>query len=449
MKWKFLLLGLSLVTMQSAFAATGLAEGSKYGSGEDSIRCLENLSLYSQYYKMKDYTSAYQYWKVVYEECPKAGGRTLYANGAFLIANRLVAETDAAKKQAVFDELMACYDQRMKYFGNDKNYPESWIKGRKAVDYLKFSTDAEAYKTVLPWLTESVEDRKEMSDADVLNAYFFQLEKQYQSDKAKYAESFIDDYLRVGGYVDQRVAAADKYQEAFKQVRDNIDQVFVASGAADCATLDKVFAAKVEAEKDNSEALSMVIKLFRKAKCQESEVYFQASIYAHKLNPTAETAAGCAYQSFKKNEYADAIRLFEEAITLSDNNSDKYEYSYTVAALNQKIGSYSAARQAARRALEFEANHGEPYILIAQLYADSKIYPDDPILSKTVFWAAVDKLEKAKSVDPNCAARAQQLINSYKKYYPTKEDVFFKPELKPGAAFLIGGWIGESVICRD
>ncbi|MBP5318660.1 MAG: tetratricopeptide repeat protein, partial [Paludibacteraceae bacterium] len=235
----------------------------------------------------------------------------------------------------------------------------------------------------------------------------------------------------------------------FKQVRSDMDIMFVASGAAECNVLNQVFAPKVEANKENAEALSSMIKLFRKAKCQESEVYFQASIYAHKLNPTAETAAGCAYQSVKKKEYSNAIALFEEAISLSDDNSDKYEYSYHIALLHQASGSYTAARSAARRALEFEPNHGEPYILIAQMYADSKVYPDDAILAKTVFWAAVDKLEKAKSVDPECAAKAQQLINTYKKYFPTKEDVFFKPELKPGAPFQIGGWIGESVICRD
>jgi hypothetical protein len=70
-------------------------------------------------------------------------------------------------------------------------------------------------------------------------------------------------------------------------------------------------------------------------------------------------------------------------------------------------------------------------------------------LAKTVYWAAVDKLEKAKSVDPSCAAEAQKLINSYRQQYPSKEDVFFKPELKPGTTFHIGGWINEDVRCRD
>ena len=66
-----------------------------------------------------------------------------------------------------------------------------------------------------------------------------------------------------------------------------------------------------------------------------------------------------------------------------------------------------------------------------------------------MYWAAVDKLEKAKNIDPDVAEQAQSLINQYRKYYPSKADVFFKPELKVGESFHIGGWINETVRCRD
>ena len=47
------------------------------------------------------------------------------------------------------------------------------------------------------------------------------------------------------------------------------------------------------------------------------------------------------------------------------------------------------------------------------------------------------------------AEKANTLINSYRKFYPTKEEVFFKPELSPGSSFTVGGIINESVRCRD
>lgn len=452
MKTKNIILSaLALCCSMSAFAVKGVEDGSKYGTGEDSIRCLENLSIYTQYYKIKDYKTSFDAWKVVYEESPLANGRNLYSQGAFLIAYKIGSTQDAAEKKAYFDLLMDCYERRVKYFGQDAKYPETYIRGRQAMDYLSYSNDAKPLDKVLPWLQMSVEGLGQKADADVINAYFIQLEQQYQSDKAKYQESFINNYLKLGDLLDARVAQADKFADNYKLVRNNINQIFSASGAADCATLETVFGPKVVAAKEDAAALGTMISIFAKAGCKESDVYFEASAYAHKLNPTAATAAGCGYQSAKKKEYTKAIQYFKEAVALEEDAAQKYDYYYTMAALYMQMGNYQDARQSAYKALEMEANHGEPYMLIAQMYADASRNPlsDDKILAKTIYWAVVDKLEKAKSVDPSCAEKAQQMINTYRKYFPSKEDVFFKPELKPGESFYIGGWIGESVRCRD
>ncbi len=449
--FKYILMIGAFISSISAYSAKGVDDGSRFGTGEDSIRCIENLSLYSSYYKIKDYESAYNSWKIVYDECPKAGGRTLYSQGAFLIATKMSKEKDVVKKQEWFKMLMECYDKRIQYFGDDKNYPGPWIRGRQAIDYINYSGDVDLITKALPWLKTAVDYMGEQCDADVMNAYFQMLEKQYESNKDQYRTNFINEYLRLGSILDGRIAKADKYVPNYQLVRNNINQMFTNSGAADCATLEGVFASKVETSKDNVDELGTIITLFSRAGCKESDVYFKASLYAHKLNPTAETAAGCGYQATKKKEYSNAVRFFNEAIKLADNDSVKYEYQYIIAALEMQMDHYTEARAAARRAIELDPSNGAPYILIAQMYADNSHnpYTDDKILAKTVYWAAVDKLEKAKSVDPSIADKAQQLINTYRKFYPSKEDVFFKPELNVGELFLIGGWIGETVRCRD
>ena len=102
MKIKTLLLAIATMVVLPSFAVKGIEDGSKFGTGEDSIRCLENLSLYTNYYKIKNYDLAYDSWKVVYEECPIAAGRTLYSQGAYLISYKMAKETDPAKKQFGF-----------------------------------------------------------------------------------------------------------------------------------------------------------------------------------------------------------------------------------------------------------------------------------------------------------------------------------------------------------
>lgn len=449
MKIKTLLLAIATMVALPSFAVKGVEDGSKFGTGEDSIRCLENLSLYTNYYKIKDYNSAYDSWKVVFEECPTAAGTNLYSQGAYILAYKLASEKDQAKKQALFEELMKCYDQRVKYYGTNKKYPESYIRGRQAMDYIKYSAEKDYLATVLPWLEQSVNGRGVDADNDVIQKYFELLEVRYQSDKTKYSESFIDSYLKLGDIVDKRIAKADKYKEAYMITRNNLNAIFVNSGVADCATLEGVFSTKVEENKQNDEELEKIINIFDKADCKESEIYFTASRYAHALNPVAKTAVGCARQAFKKEEFANAVKFYNEAIELEQVDSLKYTYAIEKANALYQSKRYGEAKSAALQAISFDSKQGEPYMLLATIYATVDPYPEDPILNKTKFWAAVDKLQTAKSLEPELAEKANTLINSYRKFYPSKEEVFFKPELAPGAEFTVGGIINESVRCRD
>lgn len=449
MKIKTLLLAVATMVALPSFAVKGVEDGSKFGTGEDSIRCLENLSLYTNYYKVKDYNLAYDSWKVVFEECPKAAGTTLYSQGAFLISYKISGETDPAKKQALFEELMKCYDQRVQYFGNNKKYPEAYIRGRQAMDYIKFTNETNYLDKVLPWLEMSVTKRGADADNDVIQKYFELLEHRYQSDKAKYSESFINDYLALGNIVDQRIARADKYKEAYMITRNNLNAIFVNSGAADCSTLEGVFAAKVEANKLNDAELEKIITIFDYADCKESEVYFTASSYAHALNPVAKTAVGCARQAMKKEDYSTAIKYYNEALTLEQVDTLKYTYAIEKANALYISKRYSEAKSAAVQAISFDSRQGEPHLLLATIYATVDPYPEDPILNKTKYWAAVDRLQTAKSIEPELAEKANTLINSYRKFYPSKEEVFFKPELAPGAEFTVAGIINETVRCRD
>lgn len=450
---RFLLVSMALAACSlQAFAVKGVEDGSKFGTGEDSIRCLEQLSLYNSYYTIKDYNSAYDCWKVVFDECPQAGGRTLYANGAFLIANKMVKDAnDPVKYKEWFDLLMKCYEQRIQYFGDNAKYPEAWIRGRQAIDLLKYSTDKDKNAQALPWLSMSVEKMGDNVDADVANAYFQVVTDQYMNNKDTYKDSYVSEYIKMGDLLDKRISKNDKYASNYQVVRNNIDQIFAASGAADCSTLESVFAPKLESMKEDVDKLAVVISLFKRAGCKESDVYFAASEYSHRLSPTAESAAGCGYLAARNKNYEGASKFFEESVSLATDDSTRYDSQYMVALLQMQLGNYTAARAAAYKAAGFDRGKGAPYILIAQMYADPKYnpYPNDPILAKTVYWAAVDKLIQAKNIDPESAETAQQLIDQYKQHYPAKEDVFFKPELNVGDAFTIGGWIGESVICRD
>ena len=70
MKIKVLLLALGC-TMGTlgAYAQKGVDNGTQFGSGEDSVRCITNISLFVPYAKAGNFKDAYDFWKIVYDEC--------------------------------------------------------------------------------------------------------------------------------------------------------------------------------------------------------------------------------------------------------------------------------------------------------------------------------------------------------------------------------------------
>ena len=64
-----------------------------------------------------------------------------------------------------------------------------------------------------------------------------------------------------------------------------------------------------------------------------------------------------------------------------------------------------------------------------------------------MYWAAVDKCVKAKSIDASCAERANTLIRAYSSAFPTMEKIFFN-DYNEGQSYQVGGWIGETTTIR-
>lgn len=177
--------------------------------------------------------------------------------------------------------------------------------------------------------------------------------------------------------------------------------------------------------------------------CTENNCYFKASEYAHAINPTAETAIGVAYMMAKQKKFDLAHKYFEDALSLETDSLKKAEYAYTAGLIMSTNKEYSVARKLARIAIKNNPNYGNPYILIAKLYASNHKWSDEAALNSCTYCLVIDKLVRAKSVDPSVAEEARKLIATYSAYLPKKADLFFL-NLKVGQRINIGGWIGES-----
>ncbi|MBS1380212.1 MAG: hypothetical protein HPZ98_12960, partial [Parabacteroides sp.] len=165
MKIKVLLLAFGCSMMSfGAYAQKGVDTGTPFGSGEDSVRCITNISLFVPYAKAGNFKDAYEFWYQAYTECPGAH-KDIYLYGVRIMDWKINTEKDPAKKAALIDDLMKVYDTRVKYFGNDRKYGKDWIIARKAADYIRLKGDNADPKVYYAWLGEVINEFGENSEA--------------------------------------------------------------------------------------------------------------------------------------------------------------------------------------------------------------------------------------------------------------------------------------------
>ncbi len=415
---------------------------------EVSEECLVNISLFNESAKNKQYADAVAPWNAVYEACPGAN-RAIYTRGADILGWQISQAQTEEEKTALKNKLMEMYDNRIKYFGNDTKYPTPYVLGLKGLDYCQYFTEDALKLPAYEWLKQSIEGMNNRSQLTVLSKFAELSNALYKADPAKYGEQYIADYQMVSDLFAMIAANPSNRNAASAQkMKDYVDNVFAVSGAANCEKLDELYGATVQANLQNLEMLEKIMKLYGSVGCTDSDVYFACAENAHKLQPTAESAAGCAAMSAKKGDFRATIAYYNEAFELSEDAQDRADYLYNNAVYSfDKLKEFSTARQYARRSLEIIPDQGRCYLLIGLMYAGSKPYDND-VLNKTVFWAACDKFRRAKQVDPSVAEEADKLLATYSKYFPTTEEIFFQPELGAGQSFTVGGWIGETTICR-
>lgn len=434
-----------LMSLAVLFAATATAQRTP----DVEENCKGNNSVFYEYAKNGNYADALLPWEELYRDCPEYS-KNIYKYGALIIKWQIEKEQDVAKKEILVDKLMQMYDNRIKYFGDDANIPAPRILGLKAIDYYVLPTSKdplkkEAYK----WLSESIDGLGDKTDAAFLQYYILLSTNIYRNDPT-HLDKLIQDYVKTNDILSKNASDPNNSEASYyAQVQEYNNKIVADSRAIDTKTLDKLYAGKIEPQKDNLSFLNSVIGLYKSVGATESPIYFSAAVCAHQLQPTEESAVGCASMSIKQDNYTKAVNYFEEATTLAATSEKKALYELSAASLYaDKLNNFSKAREHARRALDYNPNLGDAYLLIGSLYARSTSVYSDPVLSKTVYWVAVDKFMKAKQVDASVTSKANSLINTYSQYFPADNDMFMHPELEKGKPFTVGGWIGETTICR-
>lgn len=472
--------------------------------GKDSLQCVQNLSLYREFYKQKNYKDAYTPWQWVFCNCPESS-LNIMIHGPYILYDEIKNTKDADRRQKLIDSLFIVYDTRMALYPKDKGA----ILGRKTNDYVRFiptiwDTKYKAEKDTLKknaiydslalvWETaykmyeESINIEGNNTQPSVINAYYQTAEKymkyrnlektimfdaydkgsdiiEYNLDKVQtqygQAINLIDstNASLSKGIIDS--ATFNKQIEKLKKdtadfasklnnfdkAKNNFDIMF--TPYAKCQDIEKIYQKKFDTNPGDVALLEKITKIMNKKKCTDSQLFFSASTKLHSIKPTAESAYLVGIMSISKNDYAKAKEYFEQAVNMYTDEEQKAKAYLMLALSCSGLKQYAAARTYAYKYAALKPGDGTPYIIIGDMYTQSAAScGSDELTSRAANWAAVDKYMKAKAVDRSKETEANQRIKSAASRFPKQEAIFFNG-LNKGQSYTVGCWIGETTTVR-
>lgn len=424
---------LSTLILLTSFSFLSNAQGGKYG--EDSVTCVMNISLFNEYYKQKNYNDAVGPWRWVFNNCPKGTKRT-YLYGENMYESFIESAEDPAIKAALVDTLMMIFDKRIEHYGE-----EGYVLGKKGVSLYNYYPDKK--EDVSDILARAVEIEGTETGPVVIYRYF-QVNTELYSDGKRTKEQILDIYDQCSEVVDANMEGKDSANYA--RAQQNLETFF--GPFASCEDLENIYKPRLESAHDDADLQRKIVNLFGKKGCNDSPIYLEAAEKLYKTNPVSRSAASLARLYAGKGMSSKASQYYSEAIDLESDQNKKARYLMEMADLSyRKMKNYQMARTYALRAIAITPNWGKPYILLGDIYVAGSGTCGDDFENLTVFWVAVDKYQKAKTVDPAYAQEANGKINTYSKYFPKKDDVFFRG-MQPGDSHKVGCWVNETTTVK-
>lgn len=413
---------------------------SKYGV--DSVKTIENASIYQEFVKQKNYKDALPAWKYVFNNAPKFQLNT-YTKGEDIMLNLY----EKTKNPAYIDTLMMVYDQWIKYFGNHNRLGEGYVLGKKGANLYKLTLGNEQKaKEAYGYLMKSYEIQGAKTLPLIVKMAFAVADELLKSNLLT-KDEYVNLYLKFSDFAEKGKAHSKK-PEQYEDVKNTIDILFFNAGVADCATLSSFLTPKFEKEPTNVEVLKDIARLLKRSECTDQPLFTSVSEAMYKVDPNAEAALNLAILFAKKQDFDKTEVYLKEAINKGTDNMEKADAYWRLSQVKLSKKQYAEAKRNALEALKLNPNLGAAYITIGRAYAyASSSYGEDDFEHATVFWAAVDKFNKAKQVDPSVAEEANNYIKTYSAYYPSKDEAFFR-SIKSGDPYKLGGWIGETTTAR-
>jgi len=420
---------------------SSFAQKGKYGTTpEDSLTCVRALSVYVDFMKQKDYKGAYTHWVKAFDVCPKSSLK-MYVDGVKIYDDFIDNTEDKARKKELVDTLILIHQRRVENFGD-----KGKVYGRMGYYMYKYGRDRQESFNIMDTSVQILGNKSEPATL----IYYFRAATDLQKDGKMSEMDVVNLYQNCMDIVsyNQNNRKKERIVESYGKAEDYINKF--AEPYLSCEVIEGIANKGYESEKDNAEWMGKMANLLDKKDCTEGEVFFKVANRLHELEPSAESANKMGILAITGKKYGEAEKFFKQAVEMvgDGDNDKKAEYEFNLSKTYFGQNQYSAARTHARNAASLRSGWGEPFMLIGDMYAQSKSACEgkDQQLG-AYYWAAIDKFIQAKNVEPALTEQANKKIATYSQYFPKKEDVFFHG-LAEGNSYTLECWIAETTTVR-
>lgn len=451
---------LAMTLASSAQDLSGTKLDDRIGHGQDSLEVRQNMSMYMEYFKQKDYAEALPYWEVVFKKAPLSLIR-VYTDGAWIFEQLIPNEQDAEKKKEYFEKLMVIYNQRLENLDalNSFATPKTTsTKGnilcRQGWDYYYYSPEMDMEKAYAMFRS-GIDDMGPNTEAFVLYGFIECSYNRYiaNKDNADKRTDFIRDFLECNDICDKLLDQAKEYAEtdsvkamqvvnAYLPTKDKCNELFIQSEAADCEILEKIYSSGIEEHKSDLEYLDAVLKVLEWFGCKGSDTYFKTSDYVYAIKPTSRAAIAKANRLIEQKDEAGALKYMQEAIDLEENDKMKARYAHSIAKMFFEKKQYLKAHQWCKKSYGFDPTYGWAYLYDASCI--SRVPTTNQLDRSKQFNLAYDKVMRAKAVDPACTDAVNKVAWGYRENWYPRSEAFFQ-NLKEGVTITV---LGEQTVLR-
>ena len=434
-----------------------------------SDECLEQLSIFAESAKIKNYQAAYEPWKTVLDNCPKLSLAT-YQYGEIILKDFIKKSESEENKSKYLNDLLSLYDLWA------ENFPER--KGVRQIGKI-YSSKGQAM------LDNGIKDKELIYDTF---EYAFKNDPTSFTNPKSLAYYFQTGYdLYKAGSKINLETLFEKYEELTEKfellktnISKNIDIILnkeesgtpltsrevrnkkiyntnsnavsaylqlidqLIAKEATCDILIPLYSENFEENKNNPLWIRRAAGRLDGKDCSDDPLFVTLVEQLHSLEPSADSAYYLGILNDKQGNSEGALKYYQESVSLQTDNYKKANILYKIAVKFKNAGRRVSARNYAEQALSFQPSLGRAYLLIANMYADSANGCGDTQFNKrAVFWLAAQTAVKAGRVDASLKKISDRTAAAFNGRAPSKTDIF--TEGNQGTNISFSCWIRRSV----